>query len=460
MAEVRHSRSHAIAGLTMGLGAGLVMLGTLLPGTPCRGGRVPARPLGCRSASSPRTASIGFGGPFRTYIDAHRRVGAGSWGSPWSSPRCRTSGPVWRVAALIGAGRRPRSSPSCSGCCVLDRSTCSGGRRGSPTRRRSSSRLRRRDARRGRRPLRAHRRLRGRGARRASCRPSTPTGRQGLTAPAATASRPAGTRPRQPPPHPLLGRREVDRRAAGPPRGPLASARERRRDGPSTTGGWQIDVQGPGAAGVRCAGGRPGRARRARRAAGPRRRPGSCSSSVDDGWTRVVWGGRRRARPVAAASATRSGSTARGRALSADSAPACTPLAGAVADAVGARRPPGARRHHLPDPRAGHRVPGAGHPRRRPPAVDRPRPGRAVAVLAHEMPVCRGPARAGRGARPARGRRPHQRSHHPHPDPVVTADALAIEQADDPAWATTARATSSPATGCGARPRRRWAGPG
>ncbi|HMM93805.1 DUF2510 domain-containing protein [Phycicoccus sp.] len=100
MAEVRHSRSHAIAGLTMGLGAGIVMLGTLLPVFSVSGDPVPDGiwgPLGLHA----RAGTVGFDAPFRSYITI-----TGAWvllmGVALIITRIRYVGPVWRVAALVG----------------------------------------------------------------------------------------------------------------------------------------------------------------------------------------------------------------------------------------------------------------------------------------------------------------------------------------------------------------------
>ncbi len=99
MAEVRHTRSHAIAGLTLGLGAVLVMLGTLFPVFHVTGGRVPHSlwsALGLRL----RDGSVGFDGSFRTYV-VLTAVWALLMGLALVLTRVKYVGPVWRVAALV-----------------------------------------------------------------------------------------------------------------------------------------------------------------------------------------------------------------------------------------------------------------------------------------------------------------------------------------------------------------------
>lgn len=100
MAEVRHTRSHAIAGLVMGIGAGVVMLGTLFPLFRVSGGSVPATlwsALGLRLDG----ATLAFDTGFRMYV-----VLTAVWvllmGVALVLTWVRFVGPVWRVAALVG----------------------------------------------------------------------------------------------------------------------------------------------------------------------------------------------------------------------------------------------------------------------------------------------------------------------------------------------------------------------
>ncbi|QKE85302.1 DUF2510 domain-containing protein [Arthrobacter sp. NEB 688] len=100
MAQVRHTRSHVVAGLTLGLGAAIVMLGTLLPVYTVDRGTVAPRVwalLGLR----PDGASVRLDDSFRTYL-----LMTGAWallmGIALIITRMRFVGVVWRLAAVVG----------------------------------------------------------------------------------------------------------------------------------------------------------------------------------------------------------------------------------------------------------------------------------------------------------------------------------------------------------------------
>ncbi|QIM21248.1 DUF2510 domain-containing protein [Phycicoccus sp. HDW14] len=100
MAEVRHTRSHAIAGVAMGLGAVLVMLGTLFPMLRVSGGSVSATLWGAMGLQLDHGA-VALAGSFRTYV-VLTAVWAGLMGIALVLTQVRYVGPVWRVAALVG----------------------------------------------------------------------------------------------------------------------------------------------------------------------------------------------------------------------------------------------------------------------------------------------------------------------------------------------------------------------
>lgn len=100
MAEVRHTRSHAIAGVAMGLGAALVMVGTLFPVFSVSGGSVTPQLWGVLGMQVDDGA-VSLAGSFRTYV-VLTAVWAGLMGIALILTKVKYVGPVWRVAALIG----------------------------------------------------------------------------------------------------------------------------------------------------------------------------------------------------------------------------------------------------------------------------------------------------------------------------------------------------------------------
>ncbi|MBM6399016.1 DUF2510 domain-containing protein [Phycicoccus sonneratiae] len=100
MAEVRHTRSHAIAGVAMGAGAALAMAGTLFPVFRVSGGSVPPE-LWSALGLGLDDGAVSLAGSFRSYV-VLTAVWAGVMGIALVLTRVKYVGPVWRVAALIG----------------------------------------------------------------------------------------------------------------------------------------------------------------------------------------------------------------------------------------------------------------------------------------------------------------------------------------------------------------------
>ncbi|GIL35776.1 DUF2510 domain-containing protein [Phycicoccus sp. DTK01] len=100
MSQVRHRRSHAVAGLTLSLGSAVVMLGTLLPVyTVGRGAVAPDvwAALGLRADGT----SVRLADGFREYLVLSGAV-ALLMGVALILTRLRFVGGVWRLAALVG----------------------------------------------------------------------------------------------------------------------------------------------------------------------------------------------------------------------------------------------------------------------------------------------------------------------------------------------------------------------